>query len=91
MNILLLEQGCPDCARVRVGIDTSKFADDTFFGTNGEKILLFFSCSALATKAFTEVFGMTCVAPVLKLSDGKEITVPEQILAQISRLGYGKH
>jgi len=89
-NILLLEKGCQKCAMVRVHCDFSKFEDDTFIPKNEEKILLFFSSSAEGTKKFSEQFVITSVAPILKTSEGKEITEIDEILSFLGASGYWK-
>lgn len=90
MNILLLEKGCVDCSAVKVCLDFDKIQDSTYLGTNGQKILTFFSMTSEASDVFAESLGMSKVTPILRLSDGQEIVKVDEIIYKIREFGYGK-
>jgi len=90
MSILLLEKGCQNCAYVKVALNMEKAEDTTFVGKNGEKIFVFFSSNDEGTSLFTQKFGMTQDAPILKLEDGKEITKVDEIIKYLKVTGYYK-
>ena len=90
MNILLLEKGCQNCAYVKIALDIDKVDDETYISNTGQKILVYLSPHSEGTHIFTQRFGMTQVAPILKLEDGKELIKVDEIITYIKVNGYGK-
>lgn len=90
MAILLLEKGCQNCSYVKMALDFEKVEDDSYILSQDEKLFVYFSNSSEGTKLFTQQFGMTQFAPILKLENGDEFIRTEEIIRKIKLLGYGK-
>lgn len=88
MNVLLLQKGCQASSYVRAALDMDKAEDAGFEGKGGERICLFYSYNPECTNLFAQRFGMSRVTPILKKSDGTEITDIDGIIAFFNKTGY---